>query len=275
MLAGSATSPSTAPAPAAASRARASALRARPRHLLAELVQSPHDRAADIAGRADHQNPHDTLLRCGQRPTFFSASLTSASRLAPSPSSSTAAATAALASPATKAEIGERRQRIGRGTPGGDRRGTGRADRDRTDLVLQFVDDPHRQLGADAVGAGNHRLVAARDRPAQFDRVEHRQDRQRDPAADALDPGQQPEPVALGGGGEAEQGDRILAHLHFGEQQRRFADRPDRRQCPRRGLDEIADPADIDHQMVDPAFDQPSRQPRDHATRSRALALAR
>ena len=76
---------------------------------------------------------------------------------------------------------------------------------------------------------------------------ERREDGERDPGADALDRGQQAEPVALGGGGEADQPDRILGDQHLGVQHDLLADRAERGEGAARGGDEIADAVDVDH----------------------------
>ena len=46
-------------------------------------------------------------------------------------------------------------------------------------------DDALREFGADAVGSGDHRLVAPRNGGRQFGGIEHRKDRQRNPAAES------------------------------------------------------------------------------------------
>jgi hypothetical protein len=147
------------------------------------------------------------------------------------------------------------------------------------DPVLQLAHDPLGQFGADAVGARDHRLVLRRDRARQVGRVERRQDRQRDARADPLHPGQQPEPVALGRMGKADQAQEILADQHLGMQHRRLANRAERRQRARRTADQIADAADVDHRMVDTGPVEPALEMRDHAPtpvrRAMARALAR
>ena len=56
-----------------------------------------------------------------------------------------------------------------------------------SELALQFIGDARGELGPDAIGAADHRLVAIGDRARQFVGRQRRQDRQRDLAADALD----------------------------------------------------------------------------------------
>ncbi len=131
-------------------------------------------------------------------------------------------------------------------------------------LAGEFVDDAHGELGADAIGSSDHRLVAAADGGGELGRVEHRQDGERDAAADALHAGQRAEALALARRAEAEQGHAVLAHLHFGEQHDVAADRADRIEGAGAGEDEIADPGDIEHRAVGSGFGENSGEAGDH-----------
>jgi hypothetical protein len=77
-----------------------------------------------------------------------------------------------------------------------------------------------------------------------------REDGERDPGADALDRGQEPEPVALVARGEADQPDVVVADLHDRVKHDFPADRAERGERPGRGEDEITYSADVDHGMV-------------------------
>ena len=159
---------------------------------------------------------------------FRSASRTSASSVASSPSSSTAAATAALASAGLKPRLARAESASCAAPPRGGRAG-GRGERRAAELAGEFVDDAHGELGADAVGAGDHRLVAARRWRAASSagsRVERMASATRPPTPWTLV--SCAERLALAGRAEAEQGHRILAHLHFGEQHDLAADRAER-----------------------------------------------
>ena len=120
-------------------------------------------------------------------------------------------------------------------------------------------------LGPTPWARRDHRLVAAHHRALQLVRSERRQDGERHPRADALDRGQQPEPVAFVGGGETDQPDRIVGHLHLGVQHHLAADRAERGQRPGRGEDQIADALHVDHGMVGAEAVEQAAQLRDHA----------
>ena len=119
------------------------------------------------------------------------------------------------------AEIDQRENRVLRAAAAARRRLRRRdaaaeiGDAERRRLVLQFSDDARGELGPDARRARHHRLVLQRDRGREFGRGQHAEDRQRDLRADALHALQQAKPVALGLGEEAEQADRVLAHLRL------------------------------------------------------------
>src|SRR3546814_12429197 len=76
--------------------------------------------------------------------------------------------------------------------------------------------DALRELRADAVGAGDHRAVAARERALQLADLARRQDGEGGLGADALAAGQPAEPVAFLGAGEADHAQELLSHPHFG-----------------------------------------------------------
>src|SRR3546814_15703649 len=78
------------------------------------------------------------------------------------------------------------------------------AKHDTARLVLQLVHDPLGKLGTYTLRARHHRLVAAGDGAMQLIAGEGGKDRESNAGADALDRRQQPEPVALLGGGEAD-----------------------------------------------------------------------
>src|SRR5262249_10810124 len=80
-------------------------------------------------------------------------------------------------------------------------------------LVLELGDDALGDLGADAGGTRDHRLVAHGDRGGELGGPQRAEHRQRDLGADALHGLQETEPFALKVGEEAEQPDLILAHM--------------------------------------------------------------
>ena len=120
------------------------------------------------------------------------------------------------------------------------------------------------ELGADAVGAGDHRLVAAADGGRQLLGAEHRQYGQRDAAADALHAGQLPECFALSGRTESEQGPAVLADLQLGEDGDVPANRAERIERPRAGLHLVTDAMDVDDGAVGAGFGQDSMEAGDH-----------
>jgi hypothetical protein len=61
---------------------------------------------------------------------------------------------------------------------------------------------------------------------------------------------QGPKPASLGGGGEAVQPDHVLAHMGLDEEARRLAGLRQRRERARRAHHEIADPTDIEDDMI-------------------------
>ena len=72
----------------------------------------------------------------------------------------------------------------------------------------------------------------------------------RDLGADALHGLQQTKPFALDVGGEAEQLDLVLAHVGLDRQRRRLARPRQRLQRARRAMHLIADPADVEDDIV-------------------------
>ena len=125
------------------------------------------------------------------------------------------------------------------------------AEGDAAGLVLQLVDDALGELGADALGAGDHRLVAARDGAVELVAGQRGEDGERDPGADALDRGQQPEPVALVARWRSRPaGWRPRQTSISVWSTTSLADRAERGEGAGRGGDEIADAADVDHGMI-------------------------
>ena len=96
-------------------------------------------------------------------------------------------------------------------------------------LSFNSCDDALGELGADALGAADHRLSPLATARCSSSAGERREDGERDARADALHRDQQAEPVALGGGGEADQADRILGDQHLGVQHHLVADRAELR----------------------------------------------
>src|SRR3546814_11700761 len=70
-----------------------------------------------------------------------------------------------------------------------------------------------RSLRADAVGTGDGVPVLHGDRLGEIVGTEHRKDGKRDPGADALHGGQEPEPLPLPCTAEAVQVDMVLADM--------------------------------------------------------------
>ncbi len=112
------------------------------------------------------------------------------------------------------------------------------------------MDDSLGELGADPGRAGDHGVVAARHGAMEVVAGQGREDGEGDPGADALDRGQEPEPVALLARGEADQADVVLADLHHRVEDDLAADRAERGKGPGRGEDEVADSVHVDHRMV-------------------------
>ncbi len=125
---------------------------------------------------------------------FLRARRTSASSVASAPSSSCAALTAALASAGLKPRLARAERRPPRHCRAAPAHPADRAD---AELALKFIGDARGELGADTVGAADHRLVFLRDGAGELVGRQHRQDGQREPAADALDRGQRAKGVAL------------------------------------------------------------------------------
>src|SRR5690606_17960311 len=76
--------------------------------------------------------------------------------------------------------------------------------------------------------------------------------------------GQQAEPVALAGTGEAEQAHVVLADLEIGEHGDLVAGEAERGQSLARAVDEIADALDVDHRPVRPRLVEPPGQLGNH-----------
>ena len=80
--------------------------------------------------------------------------------------------------------------------------------------------------------------------------LQRREDGERDLGADALHRLQQPEPLALDVGEEAEEADLVLAHMGLDRKLDRLAGRRQRLQGARRAMHEIADAVDVDDDEV-------------------------
>src|SRR5581483_1530136 len=110
---------------------------------------------------------------------------------------------------------------------------------------------------------GEARGVLAHDRAAQLVGGRTRDDRERDLRADAVHGQELDEEVALGALGEAVELEDVLAHVEV------RLDR-DLAACirlpdgARRGGDEVADAADVEHEALRGRGDGRSPQPRDH-----------
>src|SRR3546814_13802460 len=98
--------------------------------------------------------------------------------------------------------------------------------------------DSLRELWPDAVRARDHRAVAAGERALQVADSERREDRECDRGANALDAGEQAEPVGFLGLGETEQAQEILADEQLGVDGEIAADRAQGVQRARRCPDE-------------------------------------
>ena len=143
----------------------------------------------------------------------------------------------------------------------------------RPDALAQLEREPLGELAADARDARQLRDVAVDDRAPHDRGAVHREDRERDPRADARHPAQEVEEIALVDVGEAVQRERVLADDELGLQRYelgRLAGAPGRRG---RGVDAQADASDLDHEPVDVLDGKPPAQARDHrAVRERRLA---
>ena len=113
-------------------------------------------------------------------------------------------------------------------------------------------------------GIATTSAVGAGDGGAHFVGRQDREDRERDLGADALDMGEQLEPVALVGGGEAHQADEILCDEHLGVDRHGAVDRPQLFERLGRGADEVADAAHVDHRVIDAGCRQPALEVCDH-----------
>ena len=141
--------------------------------------------------------------------------------------------------------------------------GDGRGAR-RPDPLAQLEREPLGELAADARDARQLRDVGVDDRPSHDRGAVHREDREGDPRADARDPAQQVEEIALVDVGEAVQRERVLAHDELGLQRHelgRLAGAPGR---GRRGVHAQADASDLDHEPVDVLDGEPAAQACDH-----------
>ena len=117
-----------------------------------------------------------------------------------------------------EAEAGERGDRVAE-WPWSRCNRKARASRDTAQgsrLVFEFVGDVLGKLRPDAVGARDHCAVAGGERALQVADFQRRQDRERDLGTDALDAGQQAEPVAFLGPREAQEAQEILADFPDG-----------------------------------------------------------
>ena len=128
---------------------------------------------------------------------------------------------------------------------------------------LQLEDDALRRLSPDAGNRLEPRRVLARDRAAQLGRRRARDDRERDLRADARDREQLLEELSLGGVGEAVQLEGVLADVEV-RLDRHLLRASGLRERARRRLDEIADPAHVEHEAVRPAPDGLAAKLRDH-----------
>ncbi len=166
--------------------------------------------------------------------------------------------------------MNQRRDRVALDAAAGeraDRHAVGR-ERDLGGGVAKLGHDALRELGADAVGAAHQRLVAGGDGAGEFVGAQDREDRERDPRAHPLDALEAAEPFALGAIGEAEQIEAVLAHMGLDQKLDRLARPRQRAQRAARALNQIADPADVDHHMVlGQKLDQPG-EARDHEVAS-------
>src|SRR5437764_16991 len=126
--------------------------------------------------------------------------------------------------------------------------------------------DPLGGLLADSRDRLEARRVLERDRAAQLVRRGARDDRQRDLRADPLDGEQQLEELALGSLGKAEQLQDVLPHMKIRLEHDLS---PGLRLPPRavRGVDEVADAADIQNDAGRRARDDLPAKPRDHEVR--------
>src|ERR1700693_3136935 len=152
------------------------------------------------------------------------------------------------------AKIDQRRNRVGRQTIPRYRkaragRGRLRGDRQSSDLVAQFVDDARGEFRPDTFGARQHRLVLGEDREGQRLGRHRRQDRQRQPRADALDGRQQAKPVTLGGIDKAVKMDVVFADMGLDQQPSRGPGQQ-LAQGAGRAEREIADATDIDDRAI-------------------------
>ena len=110
-------------------------------------------------------------------------------------------------------------------------------------------------------------MIAARHGAVEVVAGQGREDGEGDPGADALDRGQQPEPVALVARGEADQPDVVLGDLHDGVEHDLAADRPERGEGAGRGEDQIADAVHVDDGMVGGEAVEQAAELGDHAGR--------
>jgi hypothetical protein len=138
------------------------------------------------------------------------------------------------------------------------------ADCEHAELALQLIGNASGQFWTDAVGTADHRFVFLRHGAREFFGREHREDRQREAAAHALNRRQRAERITLDLRTEAEQRPGILSDLQFGEYQDIAADGPERVERSRACLDDIPHAANIDHRAVAGGFGEFSGQSGDH-----------
>ena len=119
----------------------------------------------------------------------------------------------------------------------------------RAELLLQLEHDPLRGLLADAGDRLEARRVVERDRAPQLGRGRAGDDRERDLGPDAVDAQQVDEEVALLGGPEAVELERVFADVEVGLDGQLVAGAPQHR---RRRLDEVADAVHVEDEARPP-----------------------
>ena len=159
--------------------------------------------------------------------------------------------------------VDERVAELDKGVAGDEMAVAFRRRLDRRARPLQLEDDALRRLSPDAGNRLEARRVLTRDRAAKLGRRRARDDRERDLRADARDREQLLEELSLCGVGEAVQLEGVFADVEV-RLDRHLLRASGLCERARRRLDEIADPAHVEHEALRPASDGLATKLGDH-----------
>src|SRR6185503_9563172 len=166
-------------------------------------------------------------------------------------------------------EVDQRRDDVVRGRARSDGRRFGRGKV--LHLVLELDHQALGRLLADAGDAGQAGDVARTERRDELGRLDAGQHRDRELRPDARDRDQPLEERLLDGRQEAEERERVLAHVRVGEQRDLGAGLADAVAGAERDRDAVADAADVDHRLLRPLAQQPAVDLRDQRSAPTAV----